>query len=1019
MPNAVSEWLSRYKEDADEAILELINLILEVAECTGTLGELPEGEDAIGEVVEDLTNDHFEDAAPDYLVNNNTKAKKKQRQNFHELWNKILVQGSNTVIGSEENLSPVMIEWLIKLASSEARPLRHTATIVALEWLEACIDVANGSKKDLGVAQRQLQAEKKKKKKVNASKVSQLDNRSDVLSENVALLETTMKDVFNGVFVHRYRDVSDKIRVLCLDKIGRFILEYPSVFLQDNYLKYLGWQLYDKSNDVRSACVTAVSRLYENPENAPNLDLFTTRFKDRMLELQLDVDPGVSAAGMQLSTALLRNEILEAEEIGDTLAGLKHADPKIRKAASTFVRSYMDMSIDSSSIDDPELAFQQLKVLLNICESDEDDDRSYIWVADSMADVAAALRDWKAMVDLLLDDSSGLDEAAQRRLVGLMVCSIKKACGVAISADTAPKLTKRQKDAIPEHKHELTNNFMLALPKLMERFQADEAIMCELVEIPAHMDVSQYAAARKKKALTDLVKHLRVAYMKHSDSELLLHVAGAFRTLTSADFALNKDCKSALDKLRDALIADLGRQADQVLRGEAEDQEAAEYSLEIVLRRLNGLYEQVDARSPETLQAVKACLTTGADEEEELSDTVCVRALNILHKHCMWDIMGLSKAEGRLEAELESVSSRRDSVIEQLISLENASPVVRLEAFKILMDTLVLYATSAATADSGMDFTVSSEVVDKVVAWFEREMRSDGFESAHELSYVKAITHGVLGGGLPSESVAPVVVAHYVKHGKDCESHIKLFMQTLKKKLSKTGVWSVELGAMQRLFGQYVEKDEEEIYHDLQLLVEKVAQAHPPMMKDRTALFNVIKGGIAYGLEEAPRNVLFLEVAVMTLASKFTAEQKNKIHQVLQEKMSAAGLAADEDHEDWNSYFALEKQLLEKSRSRSATKSGSRRALQPLLDDEPAQSDEDDMDVVGSADDGGTQGRGSKRRSHERDDEVSEEEEQEEEQEEEEAGSSAGFQKKLRSKPAVPGRGSGFRKRRRRSASSQ
>ena len=103
---------------------------------------------------------------------------------------------------------------------------------------------------------------------------------------------------------------------------------------------------------------------------------------------------------------------------------------------------------------------------------------------------------------------------------------LKKACGVAISADGAPKLTKRQKDAIPEHKHELTNNFMLALPKLMERFQADEAIMCELVEIPAHMDVSQYAAARKKKALTDLVKHLRVAYMKHSDSELLLHVAG-------------------------------------------------------------------------------------------------------------------------------------------------------------------------------------------------------------------------------------------------------------------------------------------------------------------------------------------------------------------------------------------------------------------------------------------------------------------------------------------------------------
>ena len=34
------------------------------------------------------------------------------------------------------------------------------------------------------------------------------------------------------------------------------------------------------------------------------------------------------------------------------------------------------------------------------------------------------------------------------------------------------------------------------------------------------------------------------------------------------------------------------------------------------------------------------------------------------------------------------------------------------------------------------------------------------------------------------------------------------------------------------------------------------------------------------------------------------------------------------------------------------------------------------------------------------------EQEEEQEEEEEEAGSSAGFQKKLRSKPAVPGRGS-------------
>ena len=42
MPNAVNEWLSRYDEDQDKAILELVNLIRDVADCDGKLSELPD-----------------------------------------------------------------------------------------------------------------------------------------------------------------------------------------------------------------------------------------------------------------------------------------------------------------------------------------------------------------------------------------------------------------------------------------------------------------------------------------------------------------------------------------------------------------------------------------------------------------------------------------------------------------------------------------------------------------------------------------------------------------------------------------------------------------------------------------------------------------------------------------------------------------------------------------------------------------------------------------------------------------
>ena len=46
--------------------------------------------------------------------------------------------------------------------------------------------------------------------------------------------------------MHRYRDVDPEIRMACIRAIGSWIVSYPSLFLQDLYLKYIGWTLNDK-----------------------------------------------------------------------------------------------------------------------------------------------------------------------------------------------------------------------------------------------------------------------------------------------------------------------------------------------------------------------------------------------------------------------------------------------------------------------------------------------------------------------------------------------------------------------------------------------------------------------------------------------------------------------------------------------------------------------------------------------------------------------------------------------------
>jgi len=50
--------------------------------------------------------------------------------------------------------------------------------------------------------------------------------------------------------MHRYRDVDPEIRMSCIKSLGIWVVSYPSLFLQDICLKYLGWTLNDKVRNI-------------------------------------------------------------------------------------------------------------------------------------------------------------------------------------------------------------------------------------------------------------------------------------------------------------------------------------------------------------------------------------------------------------------------------------------------------------------------------------------------------------------------------------------------------------------------------------------------------------------------------------------------------------------------------------------------------------------------------------------------------------------------------------------------
>lgn len=116
-----------------------------------------------------------------------------------------------------------------------------------MSLVTALVQVAVTVNSELDNSQRQLDAERKKPpKRRGVSKLDRLEQQVEELSKQMEDLRGMMSTLFCSVFVHRYRDIRPEIRALCIAELGVWMQGLSAEFLKDNYLKYIGWTLFDK-----------------------------------------------------------------------------------------------------------------------------------------------------------------------------------------------------------------------------------------------------------------------------------------------------------------------------------------------------------------------------------------------------------------------------------------------------------------------------------------------------------------------------------------------------------------------------------------------------------------------------------------------------------------------------------------------------------------------------------------------------------------------------------------------------
>ena len=215
--------------------------------------------------------------------------------------------------------------------------------------------------------------------------------------------------MFRSVFAHRYRDSVSDIRTICITELGNWIRVYPALFLDDSYLKYIGWSLSDRLPEVRLRCVSALLSLYENPAMVHRLELFTNKFKDRLASMVMDSEVEVAVKACHMLTHIYRAfpTLLTPTDCVPVYEMVYCNNRQQAVAAAQFVaiKFLSPGEEDSSSSDDPTVpdTHQLLKDLVSFYKDGQVHFHP-AYLVDSFIDFCPLFKDWQSMIDILLSN---------------------------------------------------------------------------------------------------------------------------------------------------------------------------------------------------------------------------------------------------------------------------------------------------------------------------------------------------------------------------------------------------------------------------------------------------------------------------------------------------------------------------------------------------------------------------------------------------------------------------------------
>ncbi|XP_026233171.1 cohesin subunit SA-2 isoform X2 [Anabas testudineus] len=937
MQAVIDDWIEAYVRDRDSALLDLIGFFIQCCGCKGVVTaemcQSKEDGDVMNKMVEELDEDAglqykrflafpwiltvtwpMDTDSVEYPLTQSGPYGRWFHSEFCDFVSVLVNQCQHSVI-FDSYLMNTLISLLTELSNSYVRAFRHTCTLAAVKLLSSLLGVALSLSVGIENSQKLSEVQKRKTtRQKNTPQLEKIQKKLKELQEKRTEIESMVDIIFKGVFLKRYRDVLPEIRSICMEGLGLWMKLHSSVFLNDSYLKYMGWMMYDKIPDVRLKCVLSLQGLYGDPLLLPKLDLFNSRFKDRMISMTLDKDSEVALQTMKLLVLISKtsDDVLTPDDYKQLLQFVYSSQRPLAATAGELFFSRLLNTVASTSDTQAEnneeeeahkqQTFTRLKALLQFHQESELH-KHVVYLVDSLWDCGGALlKDWSTLTSILLQDSPDLTQAQQAVLVEILVASVRQASeGPVLAGRSGAKkvMSAREKKFQIDDCNKLTEHLIVVLPKLLTKFSGSSDIIASLMKIPQYFIVD-IPEAKNTQVVSCLLEEMEAVLDLHSGPAVLEAAARTYLSLCVEETTWCSVTRAARDSLVQRWVDQLTSLLQDSGDGFSADEEKTGEVL-VTLKKLGAFHNCHDLSQWKLFELLSPLLSVESSQGGA-PPQVLQEVLQCLSYSTLWS----------LNTSSETLTSREKAVAQRLqlrlfcershSCLSHSDNNVRQQAFLGVCDVLtahsyqlhvwdptsfgpLLYTPSPKLQRALLTFVCAHAFAGRDCESQSRVSESSEVERLDDLhrrrnllaAFCKLIVHGVL-----EMSVAAEVFMYYMKYYNDFGDIIKETMcrtrQMDKIESARTLVLS-----LQQLF-MHLKKEQEsggqahpgvQTFTSIKELARRFALTFGDLVKFRECVVVIHRNGIEFVFQEfnqTPETPTPPYLSYLTILSEFSSK---------------------------------------------------------------------------------------------------------------------------------------------------